>query len=93
MELFFLAKGISLGPTSEKYAENIQIYNKAITRPKGEGYAAKFKQRLGFMQDVFVPRNNEKYGRRRFSFLYIEDTTTPEERIQKTMTMINDFFK
>ncbi len=39
MEIFFLAKGISLGPTSEKYAENIQIYNKAITRPKGEGYA------------------------------------------------------
>lgn len=64
-----------------------------IIETKGEGYAAKFKQRLGFMQDVFVPRNNEKYGRRRFSFLYIEDTTTPEERIQKTMTMINDFFK
>lgn len=64
-----------------------------IIETKGDGYAAKFKQRLEFMQDVFVPRNNEKYGRRRFNFLYIEDTTTPEERIQKTMTMINDFFK
>lgn len=64
-----------------------------IIETKGEGYAAKFKQRLEFMRDVFVPRNNEKYGRRRFHFLYIEDTTTPEQRIQQTMQTIDEFFK
>lgn len=64
-----------------------------IIETKGEGYATKFKQRLEFMRDVFVPRNNEKYGRDRFSFLYIEDTITPEQRVQKTITKIHDFFK
>lgn len=64
-----------------------------IIETKGEGYAAKFKERLEFMRNVFVPRNNEKYGRSRFNFLYLEDTITPEERVQKTIKMINDFFK
>lgn len=64
-----------------------------IIETKGEGYAAKFKERLEFMRDVFVPRNNEKYGRERFHFLYIEDTETPQERVQKTIKMINEFFK
>ncbi len=64
-----------------------------IVETKGEGYAEKFKERLEFMRDVFVPRNNEKYGRERFSFLYIKDTDTPQKRVQETIAMINDFFK
>jgi len=64
-----------------------------IIETKGEGYAAKFKKRLEFMRDVFVPRNNEQYGRDRFHFLYLEDTITPEQRVQRTISMINEFFK
>ena len=64
-----------------------------IIETKGEGYAAKFKERREFMEKVFVPCNNEKYGTERFSFLYLEDTDTPEARVQKTITKINQFFK
>lgn len=64
-----------------------------IIETKGEGYAAKFKDRLEFMQKVFVPLNNEKYGRNKFDFLYLEDTKTPEQRVKETITKINDFFK
>ena len=64
-----------------------------IIETKGEGYAAKFKERREFMEKVFVPCNNEKYGTERFSFLYLEDTDTPEARVQKTIIKINQFFK
>lgn len=64
-----------------------------IIETKGEGFAPKFKERLEFMQNVFVPRNNEKFGRDRFHFLYLEDTITPEQRTMKTISMINEFFK
>lgn len=64
-----------------------------IIETKGEGYAAKFKDRLEFMQSVFIPRNNEKFGRDRFCFLYLEDTATPERRVQQTISLINKFFE
>lgn len=63
-----------------------------IIETKGEGYAAKFSERLKFMQDTFVPKNNEHYGRDRFRFLYLEDTIKPELRVTKTKQMIKDFF-
>ena len=44
------------------------------------------------MDNVFVKLNNEKFGRERFSFLYIEDTLkTDEERIRKTADAIDAF--
>ena len=64
-----------------------------IIETKGEGYAAKFKERREFMEKVFVPKNNEAFHRNRFSYLYIEDTLSPEKRMAETMQMINDFFK
>ena len=59
---------------------------------KGEVYAAKFKERLEFMRDVFVPKNNEAFQRKRFQFLYLEDTISAEERMAKTLQMIKEFF-
>lgn len=64
-----------------------------IIETKGEGYAAKFRERREFMEKVFVPKNNEAFHRKRFSYLYIEDTLSAEKRMAKTMQMINDFFK
>lgn len=64
-----------------------------IIETKGKGYAEQFKERLEFMRDKFVPLNNEKFGRERFRFLYLEDTITPQERAHKTLQMINEFFK
>lgn len=63
-----------------------------IIETKGEGYAPKFKDRLKFMEETFVPKNNEQYGRQRFSFLYLKDTDGHEARVKKTIEMINEFF-
>ena len=63
-----------------------------IIETKGEGYAAKFQERREFMQNVFVPKNNEAFHRERFRYLYLEDTDAPQVRMAKTMQMIQDFF-
>ena len=63
-----------------------------IIETKGEGFAPKFADRLRFMQTEFIRRNNEEFGYRRFDFLYLEDTLTAEQRRQKTLQKINDFF-
>ncbi len=64
-----------------------------IIETKGEGYAAKFAERKKFMETEFVKKNNEKFGYQRFQFLYLEDTLSSEERRQKTLSAINDFFQ
>ena len=71
--------------------EQKQIDKVIIIETKGEGFAAKFKDRLNFMSE-FVKKNNDKFGYRRFDFLYLEDTITPEQRRQKTLASIKNFF-
>ena len=68
-----------------------QIDKVIIIETKGEGFAAKFKDKLDFMSE-FVKKNNDKFGYQRFDFLYLEDTLPPEQRRQKTFAAINDFF-
>jgi FMN-dependent NADH-azoreductase len=62
-----------------------------IIETKGEGFADKFKDRLDFMSE-FVKKNNDKFGYPRFDFLYLEDTLTAEQRRQKTLAAIKNFF-
>lgn len=62
-----------------------------IIETKGEGFAGKFEPRKLFMKDMFVKFNNERFGRERFHFLYIEDTLSREQRLQKTITEISSF--
>ncbi len=64
-----------------------------IIETKGEGYAAKFKERKDFMEKVFVPQNNQAFRRERFHYLYLKDTDSVEKRMVNTMKMINEFFK
>ena len=64
-----------------------------IIETKGEGYAAKFKERKDFMEKVFVPQNNQAFRRERFHYLYLKDTDSFEKRMVNTMKMINEFFK
>ena len=71
--------------------EQKQIDKVIIIETKGEGFAAKFKDKLDFMSE-FVKKNNDKFGYQRFDFLYLEDTITPEQRRQKTLAAINNFF-
>ena len=62
-----------------------------IIETKGEGFAGKFVPRKQFMEETFIKLNNEKLGLPRFDFLYIEDTLTPDERLQKTTSKIDTF--
>lgn len=62
-----------------------------IVETKGEGFAGKFIPRRQFMDDVFIKLNNDKFGRERFQFLYIEDALDKEVRLQKTINKINSF--
>ena len=71
--------------------EQKQIDKVIIIETKGEGFAAKFKDKLDFMSE-FVKKNNDKFGYQRFDFLYLEDTITAEQRRKKTLAAINNFF-
>ena len=62
-----------------------------IIETKGEGFAGKFVPRRQFIDESFIKLNNETNGYHRFEFLYIEDTLTKEERLQKTINKINSF--
>lgn len=62
-----------------------------IIETKGEGFAGKFVPRKQFMEESSIKLNNDKIGYPRFDFLYIEDTLTKEERLQKTINKINTF--
>ena len=64
-----------------------------IIETKGEGYAAKFKERKDFMEKVFVPQNNKAFHRERFHYLYLQDIDSIGKRMVDTMQMIKEFFK
>lgn len=72
-------------------AEN-EIDKVIIIETKGEGFAAKFADKRKFMETEFVKKNNEKFGYRRFDFLYLEDTLNAEQRIQRTLQGVKEFF-
>ena len=63
-----------------------------IIETKGEGFAGKFVPRKQFMEESFIRLNNEMIGYPRFEFLYIEDTLTKEERLQKQLIELMLFF-
>jgi FMN-dependent NADH-azoreductase len=72
--------------------EEKQIDKVIIIETKGEGFAAKFADKRKFMETEFVKKNNEKFGYQRFEFLYLEDTLNAEQRSQKTLKAMKDFF-
>lgn len=69
-----------------------EIHQIAIIETKGEGFASKFADKRRFMETEFVRKNNDKFGYRRFDFLYLEDTWSKEQRQQKILHTICNFF-
>lgn len=63
-----------------------------IIETKGEGFAPAFVDKKAFMETEFIRKNNEKFGYKRFDFLYLEDTLTAEQRRLKTVEAIHQFF-
>lgn len=71
---------------------NHQIHKIIIIETKGEAFAAKFADKRHFIETEFIRRNNERFGYRRFDFLYLEDTLTQEEQEKRTCQAIKQFF-
>jgi len=71
-----------------------EIERAVIVETKGSLYAndPNFIQRKNFMQSDFLRLNNEKFGYRRFEYLYLEDSDSEDERIDKTHATIEKFF-
>lgn len=72
-----------------------KIYRAIIVETKGKIYASDpaFIDKRSFTENEFVGRNNEMFGYRRFEYLYLEDTLTVSQRIEKTAAVIQDLFK
>ena len=71
-----------------------KIHKALIVETKGEIYAKdeKFKSRKAFVESEFLKANNDKFGYKRFDYLYLEDTLSETERITKTNEIITTFF-
>lgn len=70
------------------------IYKVLIVETKGEGYESKidFTDRKYFIETEFKIINNEKFGYEKFDYLYLVDSETEEERVNKTINKVKDFF-
>lgn len=69
-----------------------KIYKAIIIETKGTGFEKDFAEKRQFMEETFVQQNNSRFCYERFEFLYLPDSMTNHERIEKTQRMIFDFF-
>ena len=71
-----------------------KIHKVLIVETKGALYAQDeaFRDRRAFVEGQFLKQNEEKFGYRRFDYLYLEDSLSESERINKTNDIINKFF-
>lgn len=75
--------------------KNGQIHKTLIIETKGQlfAYDPKFIAKKLFVQKVFCPENNARFGYERFRYVYLEDTLDEITRISRTIEMMKDFFK
>lgn len=66
-----------------------------IVETKGEIYSqdVAFTDKRFFVENYFISHNNEASGYEKFDYLYLEDSLSDTERINKTYQRIIDFFK
>lgn len=69
------------------------IHQVFIAETKGKGYAANFTDKKLFMEGEFLRLNNEKFGFKRFDFIYLEQSLPADRRIANTLAAIRSFFK
>lgn len=72
-----------------------KIHQAIIVETKGLGYAGdrNFIEKKTFMETFFCKENNSKFGYNRFDYLYLEDSLSEQDRINKTIDSITTFFK
>lgn len=71
------------------------IFQAIIVETKGDVYANsdEFKDRRSFVEESFIKENNNKFGYKRFDYLYLEDSLTDVQRVEKMTVAINSFFE
>ena len=71
------------------------IHRAIIVETKGRIYAndPTFQDKKAFVQNTFLQKNNETFKYHRFEYLYLEDSESEQERINKTAAAIKDFFE
>lgn len=77
----------------QRKSEN-EVGKVLIVETKGSLYAndPNFIARREFVEQYFIKMNNEKTGAEKFSYLYLQDNESDEERIKKTIIHVNAFF-
>ena len=68
------------------------IYKAVIVETKGAGFEKDFAAKKTFMETAFLQKNNEQFGYQRFDFLYLPDTMSDRERMNKAHDKICEFF-
>ena len=71
------------------------IHRAIIVETKGQIYANEptFQDKKAFVQNTFLQKNNEVFQYARFEYLYLEDSESEQERINKTADVIKKFFE
>ena len=71
------------------------IHRAIIVETKGVIYAndPTFKDKKAFVESTFLQKNNEAFKYNRFEYLYLEDSESEQERINKTAAAIKNFFE
>ncbi|HEY0323589.1 MAG TPA: DEAD/DEAH box helicase family protein [Pyrinomonadaceae bacterium] len=71
-----------------------KIYRALIIETKGKGFAEQqaFIKRRQFVETEFLKMNNDKFGYRRFDYLYLTDADEMSTNLSKLNTAILNFF-
>lgn len=72
-----------------------KIHKALIIETKGSAYAddINFIKRKNFVETDFLKHNEEKFGYKKFEFLYLEDSSKMLDNIAEVNRRINQFFK
>ena len=72
-----------------------KIHKALIIETKGSAYAddINFIKRKNFVETDFLKHNEEKFGYKKFDFLYLEDSAKKLDNVAEVKQRINQFFK
>jgi sortase (surface protein transpeptidase) len=71
-----------------------EIYRVLIIETKGSGFAEQknFINRREFAEKEFIPLNNDKFGYKKFEYLYLPDSEDFETNLSRASKAIREFF-
>ena len=71
-----------------------ELHKILILETKGEGFASKpdFVKKKNYVETEFLKTNNEKFGYKRFDFLYLQDDEPIPDKLAKLKTKFLEFF-